>query len=162
MKKLSFMFLSLIMLFTSCIDNEPEIITHFDVDFAASYPTPLPGEIRQTGELDAAREHYINENVKYLVYCDFVSEKKNYHELSYEEKEKEYQRIADCGYELYLAKPWHYQGRGEKVNYDQILLLLKESEFESFSTNPEYGYFFGFVHNGDHSPVNFSDCKKIN
>ena len=162
MKKLSLIVLSVMIIFTACNSNNPEIITHFVVELSSSYATPLPGEVRQDSELEAARIHYMDKNVKYLVYCNFFDKGGSMNSLAEEDKNKEYHRLSSSGYDLYVAKVWSYKGKGEKNYRDEIMLLLTEEELETFQSNNDYGYFFGFIHNGDFSPIDFSECRKYN
>ncbi len=160
MKKILFAVVFILLLFTSCKNNEYKIITHFDTNVADSYEPPALGTTYCEHSLEAAREYYLNQKVKFLVSCRFFDEDGETLTISEEERNTEYKRLYDNTYDLYTANVWTYKGKGEKNYQEEILLLMTEEEFNNFNINSKYGYVFGFVRNGDYSPLNFSDCVK--
>lgn len=156
MKNMLLSIIIALMLLTGCSTGNVDIITHFNTGASGSYPTPEPGQIVQTGEIQAAREHYRDKDVKYLVYL------RVYDENGKPEESEEYKRLSSLGYSLCRAKMWTYSGTdGKKSYYDAVLILLSEAELEAFPVSERYGYFFTFIYNGDHSPVDLKNIKKL-
>ena len=132
------------------------------MNISSSYPVPAPGEIIESTQLQEARKHYIGKDVKFLIYFNIYDKNSNIDMLDEKVKTKEYQRLVSLGYSLCETNAWTYKGKGEKSYYKAVLLLLSEDEIADFKINEDYGYFFGFLYNGDHSPLDFKKCTKLN
>ena len=81
--------------------------------------------------------------------------------LSEEERIEEYQRLISLGYELYTAERWTYQGQGQKKYYTVVVGYFTESDLSLFRGNPEYGYMFKFVTNGNGSGISVDETDII-
>lgn len=127
--------------------NGRRVISAYHTNSSVSYAsTPAPGEVRFAIELKEARKKYVGKNVTYLLAFDMF---KDNGELSEKERIAEYQRLFSLGYELYTAECWTYQGEGEKRYYTKVVGYFNESDLTLFKSNPEYGYMFYFLTNGD-------------
>lgn len=129
-----------------------------DTDSSSCYVTPNPGEYYCFVDVDRVRKENKNENVDFLLGFDIFNGKS---ELTEEEKEAEYQRLVKAGYRLYKATCWTYEGEGEKVEQNVVVGLFTESELADFDVNPDYGYAFRFVTNGDGSPVSIDESQVL-
>ena len=105
-------------------------------------------------EVTLAREYYKEQDVEFLLVFDMF---KADGEFSEEEKNAEYKRLSNLGYKLYTTERWTYKGEGEKVVLPVVVGLFSEEELTSFDTNPDYGYAFRFVTNGDGSSIAFDE-----
>jgi len=164
MKKILFLFVLIFIIFTVCSCDNQKVITHF-ASSLASYPCPAPGKIIYKNGVSEAREYYKNKDVKFLVNCAFTDDEGvpgPITPLTPEETEKEYSRFLSEGYAVYKNTMWSYKNQGEKYYYDVLFLLLTEEELSNFKINEKYGYSFDFLYNGDHSPIDFDECKKVN
>jgi len=143
----------------------PEIITGYNGGGLAKYVIPAPGEYFCYFEVTAAREHYAGQDVRYLLTFDIfnpdVEDRTKSKEVSQEERNAEYQRLLDLGYELYKTERFIYQGYLEKVYEPVVVGLFSEKELASFPTNPAYSYLFHFVDNGDGSYITFEGCEPL-
>ena len=147
--------------FTASHDGR-RVINKYNADSAGSYATPSPGEVTFTSQVRAAREKYAGKDVVFLLSFDiFKDDGRQITELSEEEQIAEYQRLIAAGYQLYLAECWTYQGEGERRYYTVVVGYFTESELSLFKGNPEYGYMFDFVTNGDGSGISVDEADMI-
>lgn len=127
--------------------NGRRVISAYHTNSSVSYAsTPTPGEVMFAIEVREARKKYDGKNVTFLLTFDMF---KDNGELSEEERIAEYQRLFSLGYELYTAECWTYQGEGERRYYTKVVGYFNESDLTLFRSNPEYGYMFYFLTNGD-------------
>lgn len=159
MKKLITLLILLLVILTACNSPNPDIITHFDTMNTTNIRFPDPGQIKQDGGFQAAREHYKDKSVRYLVHFTFHGKDGK---ITENDKIEEYRRLCSKGYDLYKAKVWSYKNQDEKNYYDVVLLLATEEELETFEINENYGYLFRFIYNGGYIPVDFDKCIKLN
>lgn len=138
------------------------IISKYNTNSSGSYATPSPGDIAFTNEVRAAREKYDGKNVTFLLSFDiFKDNGERIVALSEEERIEEYQRLISLGYELYTAERWTYQGQGQKKYYTVVVGYFTESDLSLFRGNPEYGYMFKFVTNGNGSGISVDETDII-
>lgn len=131
--------------------NGRRVISEYHTNSSVSYAsTPAPGEAMFAIELKEARKKYAGKNVTFLLTFDMF---KADGELSEEEQIAEYQRLSSLGYVLYTAECWTFQGEGEKRYYNKVVGYFTESDLTLFNSNPEYGYMFRFLTNGDGSGI---------
>ncbi|MDE6733503.1 MAG: hypothetical protein K2J77_11590 [Oscillospiraceae bacterium] len=131
--------------------NGRRVISEYPTNSSVSYvSTPAPGEVMFAIELKEARKKYAGKNVTFLLTFDMF---KDHGELSEKERIAEYQRLFSLGYELYTAECWTYQGEGEKRYYTKVVGYFNESDLTLFRSNPEYGYMFYFLTDGDGSGI---------
>lgn len=121
------------------------------------YAVPEPGTYNCTAAVREARERYQGKDVAFLLGISIHSEEK----LSAEERNAEYQRLADLGYRLIEVEKWSYQDDGEKVYQTMVAVILTEEELSNFAVSPDYGYFFYFLKNGDGSKIKMKDYDLI-
>lgn len=144
---------------TLLTQNDRRIITHFRssdnpfVEIKAGYVAPNPGEIGYEINVNVARKNLKDKDVAYLLTFDLFST--SAHLLTEMQKEKEYERLTGLGYELFKTEYWTYYGVREMKYIPIIVGLFTEEQLINFPVNPQYGYFFRFVNNGDSSPLNF-------
>ncbi|MGN1442685.1 MAG: hypothetical protein ACI4XE_02445 [Acutalibacteraceae bacterium] len=131
-------------------------VLSFPASSQSCYITPAPGTCLYFLELRAAMDYYKHsDDVEYVLAFDLFSKKS---EITTDELEKEYQRLTEKGYRLYRCRTWEYQGENaEKVYRDIVVGVFTEEELNRFDVNPEYGYAFYFVRNGDSSPLTFDE-----
>ena len=146
-------------------NDPPQIINKYPGSGESKYLYPAPGEYFCYINVNEAREHYAGQNVQYLLAFDiFKTDGKDLtkgQEASEEEKNAEYQRLLDLGYELYKTERFTYQGYLEKVYEPVVVGLFSEKELAAFPVNPAYGYAFHFVTNGDGSYITFEGCEPL-
>ena len=136
-------------------EKKRKLVLSFSSGSQACYITPAPGTSLYFLELRATMDYYKHsDDVEYvLAFSIFPSGKS---EITGDELQKEYQRLTEKGYKLYQCKQWEYQGENaEKVYSDIVVGVFTEEELNRFDGNPEYGYAFRFVTNGDSSPIDF-------
>ena len=115
-----------------------------------------------TSAVREAREKYEGKNVSFLLgFSIFKDDGEKTIELSEEERTAEYQRLISLGYKLYTAECWTYREKGEKLYYTVVVGCFTESELSLFTGNPEYGYMFDFVTNGDGSSISVKETDII-
>lgn len=131
-----------------------KVISEYRSDSSGSYAAPSPGEVIYTSEVREAREKYKGKDVTFLLAFNMFKDDGT---LSNEEQIEEYQRLISLGYELYTAECWTYQGKGEKKYYTVVVGYFTESDLSLFRSNPEYGYMFDFVTNGDGSGISVEE-----
>lgn len=151
-----------IVFWRSTTHDGSRVISEYHTNSSGCYATPAPGEVTFTSAVREAREKYEGKNVRFLL--GFSIFKDNGEEtvlLSEEEQIAEYQRLISLGYELYTAECWTYQGKGEKRYYTVVVGYFTESELSLFAGNPEYGYMFDFVTNGDGSGISVEETDII-
>ncbi len=130
-------------------------VTHYGERNHASsslYPVPSAGEVIFTSQVTAAWESYQGKNVTYLLTFRITEQ---YAPLTEEQEAAEYERLMSLGYELYTVEKWSYRVDGERYYYDVVAGRFTEEQLRAFEVNPEYGYFFDFVTNGNGSPIPF-------
>lgn len=142
--------------------NGSIIISKYSASSSGSYATPSPGTVAFTSEVRAAREKYDEKNVTFLLSFDiFKNNGEQIVGLSEEERIEEYQRLVSLGYELYTAECWTYQGKDQKRYYTTVVGYFTEGDLSLFRGNPEYGYMFRFVTNGDGSGISVDETDII-
>ena len=137
-----------ILMFVS--HNSMRIISQYETNSEDSYPVPSAGEIIYETAIREAREKYSGKNVTYLLAFHIYEGKEL---LSGDKRTEEYQRLIEEGYELYMAESWTYRSKKEKKYYPVVVGSFTEDQLSCFKNNPEYGYFFYFVTNGDGSGI---------
>lgn len=130
------------------------VISEYRSNSSGSYTTPSPGEVKCTSEVREAREKYRGKDVTFLLAFDMF---KDDGRLSDEERIEEYQRLISLGYELYAAECWTYRAKNEKEYYTVVVGYFTESDLSLFRSNPEYGYMFDFVTNGDGTGISVDE-----
>ena len=126
----------------------------------ALYPIPLPGECIFFSEVEQAREAYMGKDVRFL--AAFKVFKADGDELSGEELEAEYQRLADSGYRLYdVQDHWTYRAGGVKEYIPIVVGLFTEDQLAGFEANEMYGYSFYFESNGDGSSIHVDEKDAV-
>lgn len=130
------------------------VISEYRSNSSGSYTTPSPGEVKCTSEVREAREKYRGKDVTFLLAFDMFNDDGR---LSDEERIEEYQRLISLGYELYAAESWTYRAKNEKEYYTVVVGYFTESDLSLFRSNPEYGYMFDFVTNGDGSGISVDE-----
>lgn len=138
------------------------VISKYHTNSSGSYAAPSPGEVNFASAVREAREKYEGKDVRFLLtFSIFKDNGEKTAELSEEERIEEYQRLVSLGYELYTAECWTYQGEGEKLYYTVVVGYFTESDLSLFRGNPEYGYMFDFVTNGDGSSISVEETEII-
>lgn len=118
---------------------------------ASSYKAPEPGEFYCEMDLAAALEAYAGQNVRFFVGVDVFSADE-YLRAGNAELETELERLRGLGLDVGYAQAWEYQGtEAEHVTYAYVAGCLTVETLQNFPVNPEYGYSFRFVRNGDGS-----------
>lgn len=135
------------------MNNDGKIISNFKTNSTvdAMYPIPLPGECIFFYEVEQARKEYAGKEVQFLVaFKVYIGND----ELSGEELDAEYQRLADLGYKLYYVEDhWTYRAGGVKEYVPIVVGLFSEDQLAKFEANEMYGYSFYFESNGDGSSI---------
>lgn len=122
--------------------------------------TPLPGECFFFREVEEARKEYAGKDVKFLLAFDIFNDGET--EMTDEELNAEYQRLADLGYKLYYVEDhWTYYGKGEKKYIPIVVGLFTEEQLANFDANEKYGYSFHFQTNGDGSPIEVDEENAV-
>ena len=138
------------------------VISKYHTNPSGSYAAPSPGEVNFASAVREAREKYEGKDVRFLLtFSIFKDNGEKTVELSEEERIEEYQRLVSLGYELYTAECWTYQGEGEKLYYTVVVGYFTESDLSLFRGNPEYGYMFDFMTNGDGSSISVEETEII-
>ncbi len=137
----------------------PLVVSQYEATSSSSYRAPEPGEYYCFEDVNKAREHYAEENVRFLLAFDLF--KSANERLSDEEKNAEYQRLIELGYKLYQTEYWTYKGKGEKAVHPIVVGLFAEEELATFNANPIYGYAFHFVTNGDGSNISIEESDSV-
>lgn len=143
-------------------NNKMEIITGYSVNNRSDnsyFSLPQPGQWFCYNDVIKAREDYAGKNVKFLLTFDIFPEQGK--ALTVETKYKEYERLARSGYQLFEVKYWDYSGDGQRENHAIVVGLFTGAQLDAFNSNPEYGYAFRFVYNGDHSNIKFNEQDAI-
>lgn len=118
---------------------------------ASSYKAPEPGEFYCELDLAAALEAYAGQDVRFFVGVDVFSAEE-YLRAGNAELETELERLRGLGLDVGYAQAWEYQGtEAEHVTYIYAAGCLTAETLQNFPVNPEYGYAFRFIHNGDGS-----------
>lgn len=147
------------------IPQEPKIISNFSTNIEASYADPKNGEYFCVIEVDEARKKYSNQNVSFLLTIDLFSTNENgeqTRDISESEKQNEYQRLSNAGYDFYEVSYWTYEGAdAQKVSYSAVVVKMSEKQLQNFKPSDKYGYMFRFVTNGDGSGVEFNENSII-
>lgn len=139
--------------------NGRRVISAYHTNSSVSYAsTPAPGKVMFAIELKEARKKYAGKNVTFLLAFDMF---KDNGELSEKERIAEYQRLISLGYELYTAECWTYQGEGEKRYYTKVVGYFNESDLTLFRGDPEYGYMFYFLTDGNGSGISVDNTDII-
>ena len=126
----------------------------------AQYPIPLPGKCIFYYEVEQAREKHMGKDVQFLV--AFKVFKDGNDELSGDELDVEYQRLADLGYKLYYVEDhWTYRAGGVKEYIPIVVGLFTEDQLAAFKVNEMYGYGFYFESNGDGSSISVDEKNAI-
>lgn len=136
------------------MNNDGKIIANYKTGeiVDAQYPIPLPGETIFFYEVEQARKEYTGKDVQFLV--AFKVYKDGNDEISGEELNAEYQRLADLGYKLYHVEDhWTYRAGGVKEYIPIVVGLFTEDQLANFEANEMYGYTFYFETNGDGSSI---------
>lgn len=135
------------------MNNDGKIIANYKTGEVvdAMYPIPLPGETIFYYEVEQARKEYVGRDVQFLVaFKVFIGND----ELSGDELDAEYQRLADLGYKLYYVEDhWTYRAGGVKEYVPIVVGLFTEDQLANFEANEMYGYSFYFESNGDGSSI---------
>lgn len=117
----------------------------------SDYKAPEPGEFYCHLDLAAALEAYAGQDVRFFVGVDVFSAEE-YLRAGNTELEAELERLRGLGLDVGYAQAWTYQGtEAEHVTYIYAAGCLTAETLQNFPVNPEYGYSFRFVHNGDGS-----------
>ena len=117
------------------------------------YPIPLPGECVFFYEVEQARKEYAGKDVQFLVAFKIYKDGKD--EVSGEELDAEYQRLADLGYKLYYVEDhWTYRAGGVKEYIPIVVGLFTEDQLAN-------GYSFYFETNGDGSSIPIDEKDAI-
>ena len=135
-----------------------KIINQYGTNSKGSYSVPRAGEIIYETAIREAREKYLGKNVTYLLAFHIYEDEEL---LSGNKRTEEYQRLIAEGYELYMAECWTYQGKGEKKYYPVVVGYFTEDQLSDFKSNPQYGYFFYFVTDGDGSGISVDQNNLI-
>lgn len=118
---------------------------------ASSYKAPEPGEFYCELDLAAALEAYAGQDVRFFVGVDVFSADE-YLRAGNAGLETELERLRALGLDVGYAQAWEYQGaEGDRVAYTYVAGSLTAETLQNFPANPEYGYAFRFVRNGDGS-----------
>ena len=144
------------------MNNDGKIIGNYKTGdiVDAQYPIPLPGECIFFYEVEQARKDYTGKDVQFLV--AFKVFKDGNDEISGEELNAEYQRLADLGYKLYYIEDhWTYRGGGVKEYIPIVVGLFTENQLATFEANENYGYTFYFETHGDGSAITVDEQNAI-
>ena len=144
------------------MNNRGKIIANYGkTDYADLYAVPENGEYGFYVELSEALKAYEGKDVEFLVafsVTHLYEGVPGFDEISGEELNAEYQRLADLGYKLYYVEDhWTYREKGEKVYQPIVVGLFTAEQLKNFKANEKYGYLFRFEHNGDGSPISVKD-----
>lgn len=138
--------------------NSPTIINEYNGGTSISYTeTPTPGEYYCYADVAEAREHYLGKNVTFLLAFELFGNS----DISDTERNAEYQRLVDLGYQLYETECWTYSENGEKEYLNIIVGAFTEEELSNFDVNPNYGYVFYFASNGDGTGISVDESELI-
>ncbi len=153
-----------ITLFSSVFnkDTKMEIINEYSVSDGTDnsyFSSPQPGQWFCYDDVIEARKAYAGKDVKFLLAFDIFTEHGK--PLTEENKNTEYERLAGLGYQLFEVEYWDYTGDKQKENHTTVVGLFTEAQLDEFNANPEYGYAFRFLYNGDHSSIKFNEKDAI-
>jgi len=140
-----------------------KVIDKYTSNSRAQYIAPNPGQYFYFFELRDAMKKYGGKNVTYfLAIIIFTDNNDMNNELNNDsieldnnsiEIEIELQRLQNLGYHVGYATYWQYEGKEEKVSKIHAAGYFTKEELDNFCVNEKYGYFFGFMSNGDGSSV---------
>lgn len=135
------------------VSPAPQVVTGYGGagSTASSYKAPEPGEFYCEMDLAAALEAYAGQDVRFFVGVDVFSAEE-YLRAGNAGVDTELERLRALGLDVGYAQAWEYQGaEGKHVTYTYAAGCLTAETLQNFPVNPEYGYSFRFVHNGDGS-----------
>ena len=137
------------------------VITRCDggANAAYCYTAPDPGEYYCFIEVNTARQEYAGEDVLFLLAVDVFDASGN--ELTGEELDEEYQRLAALGYQLYQTTHVAYIENGEAVRQPVTVGMFTEEQLSDFDADSDNGYVFRFVSNADGSLFSVSQDELI-
>ena len=144
------------------LNTDGKIIADFKTNSTvdAMYPIPLPGECIFFREVEQARKEYSGKDVQFLVAFKVFKDGRD--EISGEDLDAEYQRLADLGYKLYYVEEhWTYRAGGVKEYIPIVVGLFTEDQLANFKANEKYGYSFYFESNGDGSSIQIDEKEAI-
>ena len=126
------------------------------------YKAPHPGEYYCHIDVNEAREHYKGENVEFVLTFDLFKEGEEQKSatMTKEEIDAEWNRLASLGIETDYVEHWEYkEDTTDKALYTERVCIMTEAQLENFGNimNPDYGYAFRFVKNGDGSAAADTD-----
>lgn len=129
---------------------------------ANCYAAPHPGEYYCHIDVNEAREHYKGEDVEFVLTFDLFKEDEEQKsaDMTKEEIDAEWNRLAAFGIEIRYVERWEYQeDTDNKAWYTDRVCVMTEAQLENFGNimNPDYGYAFRFVKNGDNSAAADTD-----
>ena len=122
---------------------------------SACYIMPPPGTYFCFKEVNDAFKKYSNENATYflgvVIFSSNVELKNDSTEMNLE-----LTRLQQLGYHIGYATYWTYDGTKQKVDKIHVAGYFTQEEIEKFIPNSTCGYMFGFMANGDDSPMDSS------
>lgn len=131
----------------------PRMVSGYPSAASGCYAVPEPGSYFCFVDVNEARKHYAGRDVSFLLAFDLFKGSGGNERISSEELSAEYQRLAELGFRFYEVEVWTYRDVMEKEYYTAVLGVFTEEDLADFPVNPEYGYAFHFVYNGDHSSL---------
>ena len=133
------------------------IIQNFQVAGEACYKAPDPGEYFCFIEVNAARERYAGQNVKYLLKMDVFQNGK---QVAVGDLGGEFKRLAALGYDLRIVNREEQEG-DEIIVWPEAVGLFTEEQLQSFPADPAYGYTFSFHVDTDGNLIRSDDPAVI-
>ncbi len=127
------------------------------VESIDQYLPPRNGEYFCFVEVNAARERYAGQNVKYLLKMDVFQNGK---QVAVGDLGGEFKRLAALGYDLRIVNREEQEG-DEIIVWPEAVGLFTEEQLQSFPADPAYGYTFSFHVDIDGDPVRWDDPAVI-
>lgn len=132
-------------------------ITNYQIGVEACYKAPDPGEYFCFVEVNAAREQYAGQDVKFLLTMDVFQNEK---QVAIGDLGGEFKRLGALGYDLRIVNREEQEG-DEIIVWPEVVGLFTEEQIRNFPVNSEYGYAFRFPTNPDGTPVQIEEPNLI-
>lgn len=121
------------------------------------YLPPRDGEYFCFVEVNAAREQYAGQDVKFLLTMDVFQNEK---QVAVGDLGGEFKRLAALGYDLRIVNREEQEG-DEITVWPEVVGLFTEDQLQSFPADPAYGYMFSFYVDIDGNLIRSDDPAVI-
>lgn len=123
------------------------------VESIDQYLPPCDGEYFCFVEVNAARERYAGQDVKFLLTMDVFQNGK---QVAIGDLGGEFKRLAALGYDLRIVNREEQEG-DEIIVWPEVVGLFTEEQLQSFPADPAYGYTFSFAMDTDGDLIRSDD-----